>query len=198
MEISIAFLGRRTRLKPVPAVILILQNEYNSAEPTRRNRTNFYCSGLTKTPASGSDVTVLPSKIGLPRRKVATALKGNSIPSYGSIPRKYGCLQRVRNDGDDATSPRDRHRGPARSRHCHGRCETTVPGWSAAKVCRVLREVGKTNKRSGSPEHSARDGRGMAKTSRQRRPLTAALARTLLQSSSVGPIHHGCRGESVV
>src|SRR6266481_6152272 len=92
IEISIVFLGQRTRLKPFPAVILILRNEYNSAEPTRRNRTNFYCAGLTKAPAPGSDVIVLPSKIGLPRRKVATDLKGNSIPSYGLHPTKLWLL----------------------------------------------------------------------------------------------------------
>ena len=68
-------------------VILIPPNEYNSAESARRNREKFYAD-LMKVPALGSDVTVLPSKTGLPRRKVATGLKGNSIPSYGLHPTK--------------------------------------------------------------------------------------------------------------
>jgi hypothetical protein len=58
VKISIAFLGQRTRLKPVPAVILILRNEYNSAEPPRRNQVNFDGAGLTKAPASGSDAAI--------------------------------------------------------------------------------------------------------------------------------------------
>ncbi|MEH2548959.1 hypothetical protein V1283_005604 [Bradyrhizobium sp. AZCC 2262] len=76
IEMSIFFWANAGRISACPprnsGVILIPLNEYNSAElPPPPKSGRFYGVGLMKAPAPDSDVTVLPSKIGLPRRKVA-------------------------------------------------------------------------------------------------------------------------------